>query len=460
MYTSNLTVTYYLNAAKDATIACNGDLFGFCLDKIDGNFFGFLLEVIIFLFSLISIGNIVDIKLVPALEALSDRWQLKEDVAGATLLAMGSSAPDIVISCITSFEGGESMELGVGSIFGSGLLAFLVLTGLSALFAPAALFVKRRALIRDFVFYICSLALVWIFISDKKFTIGESVCLLCIYIVYVIFLLYFPTIKRFLCKTACRSHDDMIAEEDKEDVFAGEADTLAQKKKRSKYSKTLMVAFLSKCMVASKAKKIESNWYAFWGTIGKVFTVPANFIIKYTIPPHELKEGVFSYVALATMLISFVFIAFWSFLLTTMVDRWSIMIEEANPTSEGLKSLMGLTLIAWGSAVPDTIQAINVAKKGLGSMAVASCIGSLIINIGVGMGLPYLIVSAADPRGYFDFEFLDQFNSLLVFFGLTIGCVIIFKQEKVQLNRMKGAALLGTYVVLVFFFALQVMGVF
>lgn len=43
-----------------------------------------------------------------------------------------------------------------------------------------------------------------------------------------------------------------------------------------------------------------------------------------------LEEGVFSYIALATMLISFLFIAVSSFLLTTVVGRWIELIEQAN----------------------------------------------------------------------------------------------------------------------------------
>ena len=54
---------------------------------------------------------------------------------------------------------------------------------------------------------------------------------------------------------------------------------------------------------------------------------------------------------------------------------------------KGLSSLMGMTVVAFASAVPDTLQAINVAKKGFGSMAVASALGSLIINVYVTYGV-------------------------------------------------------------------------
>ena len=95
---------------------------------------------------------------------------MKEDVAGSTLMAIGSSAPEIVISCLTSISGGTDLELGIGSILGylispfphspsSGLMAFLVVPCACAIFAGRILEIKRRALIRDFLVYLFLLLL-------------------------------------------------------------------------------------------------------------------------------------------------------------------------------------------------------------------------------------------------------------------------------------------------------------
>lgn len=43
---------------------------------------------------------------------------LKEDVAGASFMAFGASAPEIVISIITTIQGGDNVDIGVGSIIG------------------------------------------------------------------------------------------------------------------------------------------------------------------------------------------------------------------------------------------------------------------------------------------------------------------------------------------------------
>lgn len=56
--------------------------------------------------------------MVPSLEILCVKLNLKEDVAGASFLAFGASAPEIVISIITTIQGGDNVDLGIGSIVG------------------------------------------------------------------------------------------------------------------------------------------------------------------------------------------------------------------------------------------------------------------------------------------------------------------------------------------------------
>lgn len=46
------------------------------------------------------------------------KLKLKEDVAGASFMAFGASAPEIVISIITTIQGGDNVDIGVGSIIG------------------------------------------------------------------------------------------------------------------------------------------------------------------------------------------------------------------------------------------------------------------------------------------------------------------------------------------------------
>lgn len=46
--------------------------------------------------------------------------------------------------------------------------------------------------------------------------------------------------------------------------------------------------------------------------------------------------------------------------------------------------VMGLTLIAAGTSIPDLITSVIVARKGFGDMAVSSSVGSNIFDVTVG----------------------------------------------------------------------------
>ena len=51
-------------------------------------------------------------------------------------------------------------------------------------------------------------------------------------------------------------------------------------------------------------------------------------------------------------------------------------------------AIMGCTLLAAGTSVPDAIGSLLVAKHGQGDMAVSNAIGSNVFDILLGLGLP------------------------------------------------------------------------
>lgn len=53
--------------------------------------------------------------------------------------------------------------------------------------------------------------------------------------------------------------------------------------------------------------------------------------------------------------------------------------------------VMGLTVLAAGTSIPDAISSVIVARQGLGDMAVSSSIGSNIFDILVGLPIPWLL---------------------------------------------------------------------
>merc|ERR1719506_1924344 len=54
-------------------------------------------------------------------------------------------------------------------------------------------------------------------------------------------------------------------------------------------------------------------------------------------------------------------------------------------------AIMGCTLLAAGTSVPDAIGSLLVAKNGQGDMAVSNAIGSNVFDILLGLGIPWTL---------------------------------------------------------------------
>uniref|UniRef100_A0A3B5LHE4 Sodium/calcium exchanger membrane region domain-containing protein n=1 Tax=Xiphophorus couchianus TaxID=32473 RepID=A0A3B5LHE4_9TELE len=80
-----------------------------------------------------ALAIVCDDYFVPSLEKISENLQLSEDVAGATFMAAGSSAPELFTSLIGVFI--TKGDVGVGTIVGSAVFNILVIIGLSGIFA-------------------------------------------------------------------------------------------------------------------------------------------------------------------------------------------------------------------------------------------------------------------------------------------------------------------------------------
>lgn len=122
---------------------------------------------------------------VPAIDKLSKRLGLSSDAAGATLLAMGSSAPEFFASTIAvlGLAGGAHADIGAGTIVGSAIFNVLVILGAAALFKSVKL--QWQPVLRDMVFYIITiLLLLWVF-WDGKVVLTEALMFVGVYIVYV-----------------------------------------------------------------------------------------------------------------------------------------------------------------------------------------------------------------------------------------------------------------------------------
>lgn len=144
------------------------------------------------LYMFFAIAIVCDEFFVPALEEIASEqyFNLSMDVAGATLMAAGGSAPELFTSLIGTFQGSE---VGFGTIVGSAVFNVLFVIGMCAIFSKDVLTLTWWPLARDCLYYVIGLSMLTIFcgyISPGKIEIWEALVLFALYIVYVTFMKY------------------------------------------------------------------------------------------------------------------------------------------------------------------------------------------------------------------------------------------------------------------------------
>ena len=109
--------------------------------------------------------------IVDGASGLARRWGVSEFVIGLTIVAIGTSAPEMVVSFISAAE--KNSDLAVGNIIGSNIFNTALILGLSAVIAPVA--ITRGNLRRDIPVNIgITVLLIVLGLKKTLFGIGEN----------------------------------------------------------------------------------------------------------------------------------------------------------------------------------------------------------------------------------------------------------------------------------------------
>lgn len=120
---------------------------------------------------------------VPSLDEMSKRMKLSSAAAGATLMAVGSSAPEFFTSLFAVLRPNGLADIGAGTIVGSAIFNILVIVGASAMFRRAHL--TWHIALRDIGFYVVSILALLVSFADGKIVLTEALFFLLLYAVYV-----------------------------------------------------------------------------------------------------------------------------------------------------------------------------------------------------------------------------------------------------------------------------------
>uniref|UniRef100_A0AAR2LIQ1 Sodium/calcium exchanger membrane region domain-containing protein n=1 Tax=Pygocentrus nattereri TaxID=42514 RepID=A0AAR2LIQ1_PYGNA len=139
------------------------------------------LHVLAAMYMFYALAVVCDDYFVPSLEKICERLHLSEDVAGATFMAAGSSAPELFTSVIGVFI--TKGDVGVGTIVGSAVFNILCIIGVCGIFAGHAVRLSYWTLMRDSTYYTISVTTLIVVSRGSRY---ESLVLILMYLVYIL----------------------------------------------------------------------------------------------------------------------------------------------------------------------------------------------------------------------------------------------------------------------------------
>ncbi|EYC34372.1 hypothetical protein Y032_0001g383 [Ancylostoma ceylanicum] len=419
-----------------------------------------LLHVCGLIYMFVSLAIVCDEFFVPSLAVLTEKLAISDDVAGATFMAAGGSAPEFFTSVIGVFI--AQNNVGIGTIVGSATFNILCVLACCTLFSTTVLQLTWWPLFRDVSIYILALLMLVLFFMDEKITWPEALSLFIVYLVYCT-LMKFNVVLEEWVKTKLlgeKMEDDLtepttlstpmtvringnnnasVEYKDPEEAPRIERTSSFSRRRSSigrrqsipiLHSGTMFRTGIMQLMHQTLDEVPEggSEDESSRRSLSPPPTIPQPKA-ELTIPirqerrssqieeikslleeeeeqplnmewPDKFTKQV-TYLCLAPVLIpmwvtipdvrrptsrkwypvtfvnSILWIAFFSYL----------MVWWANTIGETLvipTEVIGLTILAAGTSIPDLITSVIVARKGLGDMAVSSSVGSNIFDVCVG----------------------------------------------------------------------------
>ncbi len=139
-----------------------------------------LLQIVIFIIGLVALSWSAD-RFVYGASALAKNFGIAPMMIGLTIVAMGSSAPEIVVAATASFTG--ATDTAVGNALGSNITNIALVLGITALIKP--LLVSSSTLKRELpVMLIVTLIAVY-FIADSEISLIEGVVLITLFVLVI-----------------------------------------------------------------------------------------------------------------------------------------------------------------------------------------------------------------------------------------------------------------------------------
>ena len=289
---------------------------------------------------------------VDAASNIAKKFKIPSIIVGLTIVSLGTSAPELAVSLISSMEG--SNGIAIGNVLGSNIFNTLMVLGITAIIMP--ILIKKSTMFKDYlVNIVVSLGLLiltfgrTLFNKEAELSRLSGIILLIGCIIYTFYLI----------KTAKNSD----AEEEDED----------------------------------------SNDYKIGASIVKIIIGIIGIVVGGNLVVNSSSSIAYSF---------------------GLSDK-----------------LVGLTIVAMGTSLPELVTSIIAAIKGENDIAIGNVLGSNIFNILLILG----VSSTINPILVSSSLIVDMI--FLIFISIVLGIFMFTgKKEKLSLGKIEGLVLVLLYI--------------
>nr|XP_046163692.1 sodium/potassium/calcium exchanger 2-like isoform X2 [Oncorhynchus gorbuscha] len=473
------------------------------------------------LYMFIALAIVCDEFFVPALTVITEKLQISDDVAGATFMAAGGSAPELFTSVIGVFI--SHSNVGIGTIVGSAVFNILFVIGMCALFSKEVLQLTWWPLFRDVSFYIIGLLMLILFFLDNQIFLWESIALLMCYLSYVTFMKFNANVETFIKSKLGQNQVDEVEAAPKATTGDDENKLTAKPRLQrggssASLHNTLMRNSIFQLMIhtldplsegeglGGRFKEKASILHKMAkqkcqdggdgekpnGVADKNIPNSSNVTVEVTSPangdigPAEEEEDEdaplslewpetnrkrITYLLILPIVfplwlslpdvrretstkffpITFIGSICWIAAFSYLMVWWAHQVGETFWITE---EIMGLTILAAGTSIPDLITSVIVARKGLGDMAVSSSVGSNIFDITVGLPFPWLIYGLVNDFKAVQVSSNGLFCAIVLLFLMLLFVIISIASCKWKMSKVLGGLMFLLYI---FFLVTSVM---
>ncbi|XP_075534877.1 sodium/potassium/calcium exchanger 5-like [Dermacentor variabilis] len=347
---------------------------------------------------------------VPSLEVMADYFRVPTDVAGATFMAMGTSAPELFSSVFGLFV--SEGDIGVSTVLGSAVFNIVGVTGVIGLIIwKKTVDISWYPVTRDCIMFAVTVLALVVIVWDNSVAWWEALIMLLMFILYIVYMSFdshiskwsqrkvdklkmfrrFTSISTATLKPAnentplLATQTIVYVEQCREKEGSSGSDTLLGSSSVSENENVLLSGHVRKLETGETCGAWSMPPDGSLRLLGWLLVWPGLLLMGLTIP--DCRQPRFRNWFPVTFVVAIVWVGLLSYFTVWMVT----VIGDTFAIPE---TVSGITLLAVGTSMPEAITSVIVARNGLGNMALCNLLGSNVFDILFCLGAPWLVKAA------------------------------------------------------------------